>query len=212
MKQNEGCWPEEAPARGQQREGNGLLLSAVSLGLVTAGVVFVPPLQYGCIPVITYLSVCAAKDAYQAMVREGRFDIAAAESAILGLTLVQGNYLFGSLTAVLYYGGRKVWHTMQRSTHSAAKTGMPLTANLLRADGKEVEVPIHTLHCGDTVLICAGEIIPVDGVILSGSAWIVPQTEAHNAAFVIKRAGSYVHATDLVLAGSVRVVMQPPPV
>jgi P-type E1-E2 ATPase len=45
----------------------------------------------------------------------------------------------------------------------------------LLVDGVEVETPIGVVSAGDTVVVHAGQMIPVDGVIASGTATIDQQ-------------------------------------
>ncbi len=44
-----------------------------------------------------------------------------------------------------------------------------MTATVIR-DGRELEVPLSEVKCGDTVIVRPGEKIPVDAVVLSGSS------------------------------------------
>ncbi len=48
----------------------------------------------------------------------------------------------------------------------------PRTAHRLRADGAEEDVPLEAVHPGDRLRVRPGENLPVDGVLLDGSAEI----------------------------------------
>ncbi len=188
-----------------QRDYERFAVAVASLGLATAGTVLLPALKVGCIPLMAYLTAYAVHDAYDAYRKEARLDLALAESVILGLSLAKAYYLPASLACALYHGSRIVWSPKVDAHSSPAQ---PPLARLQRADG-EVEVPVGRLQRGDTVIVHAGEMIPVDGVITQGHAWIAPPGERQQTTVQIKRPQALVYATQLVLAGSIHVAVQP---
>lgn len=190
-----------------QRDYERFAAAVASLGLATAGTLFLPALKLGCIPLMAYLTAYAVHDAYKAYSKEARLDLALAESVILGLSLAKAYYLPASLACALYHGGRTLWPLLTAHLADAAPAQQPL-ARLHRADG-EVEVPVGRLQRGDTVIVHAGEMIPVNGVITQGQAWIAPPGESHQTALQIKRPQALVYAAQLVLAGSIHVAVQP---
>ena len=72
----------------------------------------------------------------------------------------------------------------------------PEKATIL-VDGKEIDVPIENIVVGDTVIVRAGEKIPVDGVIISGSAEIDQSMVTGESVPVLKKEG------DTVIGGTV---------
>ncbi|MFZ4655723.1 MAG: hypothetical protein ACOYNY_01840 [Caldilineaceae bacterium] len=160
--------------------------ASISFGLATVGALLAPPLLYGCIPAIAYLTV-------------------------------------HSLAGVLYYQGRKSWYIATQPSTSAASPSpspgvtrgnrspasplSPLYARVQRVDG-EIEILVAALQPDDIVLVQAGELIPVAGRIICGSAWIATQAGAPDAKMLIKRPGNYVQADQLVLAGSISIALQ----
>lgn len=75
-------------------------------------------------------------------------------------------------------------------------------------DDTEVEVPLEHIQKQDIVIINAGEIIPVDGVIGSGIASIDQQGLTGESQPVEKEAGEKVFATTLVLSGRILVKVE----
>lgn len=191
------------------RDGERFAAAVASLGLATAGTMIMPALKLGCIPLLTYLAAYAVHDAYIAYRKEARLDLALAESVILGLSLAKAYYLPASLACALYHGSRTVWPRIaaRRADADLPPAQQPI-ARLQRADG-EVEVPVGRLQRGDTVIVHAGEMIPIDGVITQGHAWIAPPGESQQTALQIKRPQALVYAAQLVLAGSIHVAVQP---
>ncbi|WP_199099806.1 heavy metal translocating P-type ATPase [Dyella sp. ASV21] len=63
----------------------------------------------------------------------------------------------------------------RRRTGAALKSLLalaPKTARRLSADGTEQDVPLETVHTGDTLRVRPGEKVPVDGVVLDGRSHI----------------------------------------
>jgi heavy metal translocating P-type ATPase len=86
--------------------------------------------------------------------------------------LALGEYLAGAVVALMLSGGNAL------EAAAGRRARRELTALLERApriahrrlDGSVQEVPVEALRVGDRVLVRAGEVVPVDGVVQSGSA------------------------------------------
>ncbi len=76
----------------------------------------------------------------------------------------------------------------------------PETA-VVRRDGKEVEIPASQVKVGDTVIVRSGGRIPVDGVVLSGSAFADQSALTGESIPVEKTAGDPVTAATVLTAG-----------
>jgi hypothetical protein len=82
---------------------------------------------------------------------------------------------------------------------------------------RESLVRVQDLCQGDTVLVDAGEMIPTQGVILSGSAWVLsrqdslsvqyPAVDIPVAGYRVS-IGDRVHALEIVLVGSLRIAAE----
>jgi heavy metal translocating P-type ATPase len=72
-------------------------------------------------------------------------------------------------------------------------------------DGVEFEMAFALLNKGDTVVVNAGEVIPVDGVILAGLATIDQQVLTGESQPVERMAGDSVFASTLLLSGRLAV-------
>ena len=75
----------------------------------------------------------------------------------------------------------------------------------LEVDGVEVEVPLERVRAGDTVVVQAGQPIPVDGVITRGLASIDQRALTGEAQPVEKGPGDQVLATTVVLTGNLHI-------
>ncbi|MBP7961851.1 MAG: hypothetical protein KBG20_00255 [Caldilineaceae bacterium] len=183
-------------------EGNrGLRTSSFSLGMAALGHFVFPPLAYASIPALIYMGVPSAQTAYAVLRHERRGSVALAETAALGVCLASGAYLAGSLGFCLYYLGRSVLPARPPARETARS--LPITAHLCQ-DGVQLDVVAASLRQGDLVMVPTSEIIPADGLIVEGVAWIKSPLCAGDGVELRKGPGDSVCTGDLVMIGSVR--------
>jgi heavy metal translocating P-type ATPase len=96
---------------------------------------------------------------------------AIALAAMLG-ALALGEYLAGAVIALMLAGGNALEEVANRRARrelSALVERAPRTALLLR-EGRVDEVPVEDVVQGDVVVVRAGEVVPVDGLVVSDEA------------------------------------------
>ena len=76
----------------------------------------------------------------------------------------------------------------------------PATA-IVRRDGVEQTIPVEQVRLGDTVIVRSGGNIPVDGVVISGTAFVEQSALTGESLPVEKTAGDPVMAATVVSAG-----------
>lgn len=182
--------------------------SSVSLGLASTGLLFFAPLQYATIPALIYMGTPSARRAYELLYQQGRPSRALVETAVLAVCLGGGWYLAGSLGFWLYYLRRIAQHN-DRSTSKECTESWALPHSVRLVKGVEERlVPIDTLRFGDQVLVETSEVVPVDGVIVHGAAWVQPAGAMGASTYCLKRAGERVIAADVVIAGRITLRVQ----
>ena len=148
-------WALAALAAGLLASLNGL--DATASGMWAAGTA----------PVIAALGISIARD-----LAAGRMGVDAV--ALLGMTaaLVLNANLAAVVVAVMYAGGTVLEDfavaRAERDLKSLADRA-PRIAHR-RQDNSVGDIPVDAVRHGDTILVRAGEIVPVDGVLLSPSA------------------------------------------
>lgn len=75
-------------------------------------------------------------------------------------------------------------------------------------DGAEIEIPFEQLQGGDTLILQAGQVVPVDGVVCAGVATIDQHMLTGEAQPVEKHLGDSVMAATVVLAGKIDVCVE----
>jgi len=78
----------------------------------------------------------------------------------------------------------------------------------IEQEGVEVEVDFASLRKGDVVVVNAGEVLPVDGVIASGQAMIDQHLLTGESEPVERSPGERVFASTLLLSGRIRVRLE----
>lgn len=77
-----------------------------------------------------------------------------------------------------------------------------LPSNVLRWDGAVYNpVPLSAVQVGDRLMVCAGERIPVDGVVLMGSGWVDESTLTGESVPRERQAGDPVRSGSLLTDG-----------
>lgn len=186
-------------------EGNrGLRTSSFSLGMAALGHFVFPPLAYASIPALIYMGVPSAQTAYAVLRHERRGSVALAETAALGVCLASGAYLAGSLGFCLYYLGRgaRLARPAARETAKSLPRS-PATAHLCQ-DDLHLDVAVTSLQAGDLILVATSEMVPVDGMVVEGVAWLRSPLLDEDADDLHKGPGDSVSAGDLVMVGRVR--------
>lgn len=199
--------------RTQEREAalqRAIYSSSIALGLASTALVFFPTLQYASVPALIYMGAPSARAALDRLQETGRPSRALAETAVLAVCLGGGWYWGGSLGFWLYY-----LNCMQRHQRNLAcrlrpiQLAIPEFARLQHGETETV-VPIAILRHGDAVRVGTSEIVPTDGVILEGAAWIQPHGTTDWAAYRTISAGDRVMASDVVIAGSISLSVTSP--
>lgn len=121
----------------------------------------------GTIPVVIGLAISMGRD-----LLAGRMGVDAVALVSMSAALVLGETLAGAVVAVMYAGGNLLEDfaitRAERDLKSLADRA-PRIAHR-RLGGAIEDVPIEQVTVGDTVLVRAGEVVPVDGMILGESA------------------------------------------
>jgi heavy metal translocating P-type ATPase len=125
----------------------------------------------------------------------GRFGVDAIALVSMSAALVLGQPLAGAVVALMYSGGNVLEDiAVARAEHDlrALVDRAPREAHR-RIDERIEDVPISAVAVGDRLLVRAGEIIPVDGVVISNAANVdesaltgepIPVVKARGAAIV----------------------------
>ena len=188
-----------------------LLVSSASLALSLLGAPLLSPLGllgtagfvYGAIPVF--------RNAYKALWQEKKANVDVLVSLTFAVCFTQGDLAPANL-AIWFNALRllllaKINGDTQKNVFDLYQL-QPRTVWLMTEDAA-TEVPFAIIQVNDIVVVSAGEMIPVDGLIVEGVASIDQQILTGEAQPVEKGEGDQVFASTVVLMGTIQVrVMQ----
>lgn len=184
-----------------------LIIACTSTALALLGMMTTPLLGicsalltiYSCMPIF--------RGAYHAVIHERRPRISILDAVATVTILLAGYYFAGALANTLYYIGRKLLlKTQDRSRKQLLHIfgEIPRIAWVLR-DGVEVEVPLDQVQETDTVVVYAGQVVPVDGVMIEGAASFDQHMLTGESQLVEKGPGDEVFASTIMMAGRTRI-------
>ena len=184
-----------------------LKVAAYSTLASLGGVLFFPPLKVVSAGMILYAAYPAFKGAYTDLREHHRISMRFLDSlSFIGL-IAGGYFLICSVTATIFHASTKMMlRTEDRSRRILANMfgQQPRSVHVL-IDGAEVEIPFEQLAIGDTLVVHAGQMIPIDGVIAAGTAAVDQHVLTGEAQPAEKGPGDPVFAATVLLAGRIEV-------
>lgn len=134
---------------------------------------------------------------------------------LLSVVMLLGMIAAGHLVLAAFAGllGGLMMKIIQKAEDNSEKhllnvfSGHPAQV-WVEKDGIEIQMGFETLAKGDTVIVNAGEVIPVDGVIRNGLATIDQHLLTGESQPVERTSGEEVFASTLLLSGRIAVVVE----
>ncbi len=185
-----------------------LAISSISVGFVAAGSFFYAPLGAIALPGLLYQSIDLGRNAFSSLKNKNEVSRSFLDLLVFGLCFSQGYYILGSLALCSHYFTNKVLFQSDKEAYKTLSEAVgkePSKAWLLK-DGVEIEVNTNTLQVGQSVVIHAGELIPVDGLIIDGIGLIDGRILNGFAPPTVKNSDEKVVSGNILLAG--RIVVQ----
>src|ERR1700688_4394858 len=138
-------------------------------------------------PVVVGLAVSITRD-----ILAGRFGVDAIALVSMSAALALGQPLAGAVVALMYSGGNVLEDiAVARAEHDLRSLVDRAPREAHRRTGDRIEeVPITAVAIGDRLLVRAGEIIPVDGVLGSTAATIDESALTGESIPVVKMRGA----------------------
>src|SRR5262249_20938604 len=149
-----------------------LALSLLTTVSAAVGKILFYPILLLTTPVVVYLWRDAFAGAYRALFKEHRVtaDVLYALTTVLMIT---NNYFFlMTFVAALYCFSRVLLIKTQDHARSnlSSTFGLEQRQVWLVKENVEVAMPLEQLEAGDIVAVHAGDVIPVDGYVVEGTA------------------------------------------
>ena len=194
-------WPELPGLAGME----GMMASALTQLLLCLPILFInrhyfvsgfKALLHGAPNMDSLIAIGSAASAlwsiagtYRAAFAMGAMDMQAAHEAVHGLYFDSAGMILTLITLGKFFEARAKGRTTNAIT--ALMDLAPQTAVVVR-DGVEQEVPTEQVLVGEHVVVRAGESVPVDGVVVEGSALVDESALTGESVPVEKRVGDRV--------------------
>ncbi len=174
----------------------GLGAASFAAGLLGAP----PPLTYG---LLAASGTAIFSRALRTAVNERRASIDALDATAGSLMVLRGNLVAASFMVALIGLGEYIRDRTARASREMILDLLSTTGRsawVVRG-GKKVRIPADQVLLGETVVVYPGDLVPVDGHVVSGHAMVDQRSLTGEAAPVEKRRGDAVFAATVIAEG-----------
>lgn len=196
----------EASKEEQTLDRNIKILS-VSLACTAVGSLFSPWVALLGLPGLVFYIGSLCRRGIQTLHQERRFGIAALDAIAVPAILLSGHFFITACACMMICVAEKL---KIRTRENSEKSIIDIFENhvthvwILR-EGIELSVPIETLEVGDTVVVDAGQMIPIDGLITEGFASIDQRMLTGESQPTEKEVGDNVFASTVLIEGRISI-------
>ncbi|NJP04142.1 MAG: heavy metal translocating P-type ATPase [Chloroflexaceae bacterium] len=198
---------QQKVVRLEQQIARELYLAPLSVLLIGAGALgFVPGMLVG-VPLVVYATIPYWRLALLQLSQERQIGYSVVFSILMTGVLVSGQFLLHAFLLTVSNAAYLLVTRIYRSSRATLTTlvnDMPQEV-WLRHDRVETCVPLEQVQKGDILVVHAGEVIPVDGTIVTGNASIDQRALTGEAQPVEREPGSKVFAGTIVISGTLDV-------
>ncbi len=197
-----------------QQANQSLVLSSASLGLATAGILWmVPMLTVASIPPMLYVFLPTFQAAWRTLVKERRINNPVLDAVRITVCVVMGYGFIAALNACLQAISQKYFIQAEADFHQRLRAlfGGEQSTVWAFVNGAEVQMPLLEVPVGAVLSVAAGEVVPADGVVLYGSGWFNQRFVIGDSQPVWKQAGDPIKAASVVQSGQIYIQLYQTP-
>jgi len=186
---------------------NWRLARTSGIALTAAMAALYPPWLLLTIPLAVYETYSNVKYAYTQFQSTRRLGFDQLVPFFVGGLWVTGSFITGAVSMWIYALAMKMTYLAQDRTRARLVNvlGQQPRHVWVLIDGVELEIPFDQLELGATLVVQAGQTIPIDGIILAGNATLDQQRLTGEAQPVEKEPGDEALAGTLVLSGHLHI-------
>ncbi len=213
LEEFEGAGPGSARAQILKAErvvDRYLKVAATAGAIAIVGSLFYQPLKYLSGAFILYAAWPIMKGAVTDIFVHRKVTVRLLDSvSFIGL-LAGGYFLICSITSTIFHASTKmILKTEDQSRLMLANMfgQQPRSVRIMK-DGEEIDIPFETLKLGDILVVHAGQMIPIDGVVSAGSAAVDQHVLTGESQPAEKGPNDRVFAATIALAGRIEVIVE----
>lgn len=182
-----------------------IITSSTAIGLSLLAASIFPSLVIISGSLIIFTTIDIMQAALRGLFVERRPRITMIDSLAIITLLATGNIFAAALTNTLYWVGRYLLKQTEDRTQAGLVNVFGNQPQFVwrMVDGVEMEIPFAEIQAGDHLVVHAGEVVPSDGVILSGSAALDQRMLTGEAQPAEKIVGDEVLASTMLIRGRI---------
>ncbi|MGB5734217.1 MAG: heavy metal translocating P-type ATPase [Thiohalocapsa sp.] len=199
------------PGRGEARSTTRFALSTGMMGLSMTAQFAAPALIPITLISVGFMSKGIYKEAGEAVFKDRRIKVDILDAVVISLTAAFRQIAaVGFMVWVLDIADLLLARTRARSERFITDIfgTQPRFAWRVQESGEEVETAIQDLQAGDVIVVNTGEQIPVDGVVVGGTAMIDQQSLTGESAPVERNEGDQAYAMTVLVAGRLQIQVE----
>jgi Cu2+-exporting ATPase len=179
--------------------------SSATLGLTVATTLFYPALAPLSILAIIYSAFPIYEAGFRAFFKTRRIEVSILDVILITGMLAKGYFFISAITTWLLALSEKLLIKTENDSRKKLVNifGEQIRTVWVKVDGVEIQISFEALKVGDIVVVNAGEVIPVDGVIVDGVATVDQHTLTGESQPVEKAAEDKVLASTILLSGRI---------
>jgi Cu2+-exporting ATPase len=134
-----------------------------------------------------------------------KMDVPLLDASAIGLSLIRRDYSSAATLIALLKTGEYLeeWAKYRSRENLAEKISVHVGNVWIKRDGEDVEIPGSRIQIGDNIIIRTGAMIPVDGLVVSGSAIVNEASMTGEALAVLRKKDMSVHAGTVLEEGEI---------
>ena len=194
----------------EKSSGLRVKISFVNLGLTIFAITVYPPVLLAAAPLYLYTISAVYRDALRSLIKEHRITPTFLSAIASSALLIGGMFFTASVELCI---SSIIRHLVIKSEDHSKRNLFSLFGKQSKTvwivqDEVEIEIPLEEVQAEDIVVVGAGQIIPVDGVIVAGMASIDQHMLTGESQPVEKIKGDKVLTSTVVYSGKIRILVE----
>ena len=151
------------------------------------------------LPVRAAITVCNAVRYIYAGLRalmKGKLSVAVLDATAVTVSVVRGDFNTASSVMFMLRLGEilEEWTRKKSVADLAGAMSLNIDKVWVVRDGTELLVPVSDVQAGEAVVVRTGNVVPLDGTVISGEVTVNQSSMTGESLPVVKKVGSYVYA------------------
>lgn len=184
-----------------------LVYALGAFGVAVTSKFFYPPLTLFALPPLIYATIPVLKASLANLNHRKKWGVAILDLTGIVIPLCMGYTLLAAFTTALVLSSHWLLRlTEDRSNRRLVNIYSDLPDNVcvekkIRGEFVQIAIPLAEVKVGEVVVVAAGEVIPVDGIVSEGVARLDERSLTGESQLVEKQPGDQVHASTLLVQG-----------